>query len=557
MSDSQAPLRAIRTDAWLQPDADDRATRRAVSERTMTALATERLRAYWNQLPLPSLRRDHVSPPREEAASSTPATVPSVGSGYPFLTAPDGCKLLAGLHWEIAPSTEYLRISQANHMIVRQHGRRATIAVAPAVAASQKPVGSLLLSLANSLQQTVVTCEGPWAFIAEVPNADGRPLVWLAIADIEKPFNSEATAKVVPRPGTEQIFDTADECLAALQAHLEIVEIAGLAVRWLPTRPAMDAADTHRGPMITGFSHVARNIPLHDVPLASTSDGQRFATPWQISPRLAGGVGLLAAASMVVAVVLVPLAQAYFTPAPPPPIDYVTVMPERGGFAANCEVSLASWWPRIIGWEVVTSGCALPTHLPSRLAFMHNAPVTPIGTDGVAARGAGDPRPTQPMMIWQEFVPTPGRNQVMAVAAANQVIARWDHQVELNTQDRGRLTLWRQADIPLTKATAGESGDPTDPSDPAMASLPDGSLDWQNLRAQLATLWLDTPNAVLLKNEQFIITSDTRPTTALERAGLIGALAPVRIEHPGELILEPIATRTLPATMFTELETNG
>ena len=558
MTDSQVPLYATDHAAWYRPDPDTHAPRRAGLKRSFSALATARLESLhtgwhrWAERSL-SFRHRRADPHAEDcpaAVFKAVATVPAAGYGHFPLTAPDGSLLLAGLTWEIALGAEYPRFGKNREMVLRRDQRRAVITLPP-LSDQDVPVASLLLVLAQSLQQTVMNCEGPWAFIAEVPHADGRPLLWLAIADIEKPFDRETTANVIPRPGPERICETADECLAALQAQLEIVEIAGIAVRWLPPCADMSEADTHRGPMIAGFSQVAHNVPLHDVPLAPPSEGQRFTAPVQISPRLAGGVGLLAAASLVIGLVLVPLAQAYFTPAPPPPIEYVTVMPERGGFAANCAHGLAGWWPRIIGWDLVTSGCALPPHLPPRLAFMRQASLPAINPGEVAERDAALPRPAQPMMIWQEFVPSADRNPVMAQAAANQVIDRWEHQVELNTQGRGRLTLWREADIPLTPALA------PDRSAATMAYLPDGTLDWQNLQVQLATLWLDTPNAVALKDEQFVIRSATRPATAFERAGLIEALAPVRLEYPGELILAPIATRTLPASMFTEGETNG
>ena len=462
-------------------------------------------------------------------ALTRPPPVPAP-SGPPCLLAADGTRLLAGLTWEIAsgPEAPVLR-GDAPH-VLRLPDRRARLADTDG-----GPGGSLLLQMAADLVAVFFpAASGPWAFIAEIPAPDGPPALWMAIADV-------APTGATPRPGPELLFDDPEDALAALQEHLDITDIEGIAARWLPVRAGMTPDDTHRGRMIMGIAEIAGTVELEDVgPDALPPDGADrdaaaaarlpvFAPPRQVPVRLLGGLASVAGAVLAGFLVVVPMVEAAFRAPPPPPPETVSVRVAEGAFAGACTEALDAWWPRITGWQVGSAGCAVAGHLPDE----------PVLPEPRAADRLG-----RPMVVWRHLVPERGRNSVLARSAADQMVAAWPHEARI---DPDGLTLWRTASLPMTEA-----------SDSEIATAPDAEAT----RARLAGLWADTPDAVTLRLDPgsvldlFEVRSPgaTPADVILSRAARVPGIAPRRLVQSAAagdtLVLAPVGFRDVPVTLL-------
>ena len=431
------------------------------------------------------------------------------------MTAADGTRLIAGLTWEIAsgPETPVLRANAPP--VLRLPERRARLTdfdrCGPAPA-------SLLLAMAAGLTRGVPDASGAWAFLAELRTPEGDPAFWMALADLNAPDGGTAATSsrasgATPRPGPEEMFGDADEALTALQNHLVITEIAGIAVRWSP------GEETRRDRMIEGFSHIGRDIPLHDVEPDATGLPV-FVPPRQVPVKLLGSVGAGAGALLAGLFVVLPMVQAAFRAPPPPPPAMVSVGIAPGAFATSCTTALDAWWPRVVGWRLESTGCARAGYLPETPDLPR-----PETTDRLSA----------PMVIWRYLVPESGRNPVLARSAAGQVIATWPHEARI--AETG-LTLWQTASLPLVPVA--------DTEEPAADAI----------RAHLAALWADAPDAVARTGDLFTITPSGSPpaATLFATASRVPGIAPVRLIQPGELVLAPITPRKMPITLFETTE---
>jgi len=447
----------------------------------------------------------------------------------------------------------------------------------------------LLLDLAQGLLHAHPDSAGPWVFIAEVPDpsvasspslsspsgaasdVDHPPLVWLAIADLEPVTDdgparavSQTVSRIVPRPGPEQLFATADAALVALQDHLAITEIAGLAVRWFPAGSVATPDHTHRGAMIDGFAHIARDLPLHDIALQSGAGAGPVFTPPRRVPvpllaSLCGGAALCA----VLVFVAVPLVQELLREPPPPPVPMVTLQPKPGAFAEACLTDLTAWWPRIVGWDVVSTGCAVTGHVPQDLMIASPVADSPL---------------SQPLVIWRRVAARADRNSVLARSAADQAVAAWNPGKSVGNSpedpgspdvppygahydDFGRLILWKTAALPLIESAETPERferDATAPSESPEHDDPDVAI--QRWRTRLAVLFADTPDAVTVSpsvpDRTVTITAPGRLRDAFARVAQVSGLTPVRLEQPGDLVVMPIRSRRVPLTAFEHRETD-
>ena len=359
---------------------------------------------------------------------------------------------------------------------------------------------------------------------------------WIGLADIDAPDDEDATEdarpEITPRPGPEQVFDEPGDALDALGERLAVTDLAGLAVAWCP-----DGRLTERGRMIQGLAHVAPDVTLHDLDptrpsgLSAAEESSLAATPVFVAPRrvpvrLLGLLGAGTAAALAGVFVVMPLVEEAFRPPTTPPPEMVTVAIAPGSFARACTAALDDWWPRVTGWRTGSSGCALAGHLPEGHPFP--APM---------AEG-----PARAMVAWRSLVPESGRNAVLAAAAAEQAIATWAHEAEM---DETGVTFRRTASLPLVPTDAER-----DVADPAAT------------RARLAALWADTPDAVTSPDDtgfgQFTISAPGGLPTAeiLSRADVVPGIAPVRLVRTedgaggSELVLAPVIPRDVPVAFL-------
>ena len=456
-----------------------------------------------------------------------PAPVPSC------LLAGDGMRLVAGLTWETAsgPETPVLRRNAPS--VLRLPDRRARLENAEGGRCA-----SLLLAMAAEL--TTAHCpeaSGPWAFIAELPEQDAAPAIWMGLADIAPPREDDAgsgegvSGYVTPRPGPELMFDDPDDALEALRAHLEITDIAGLAVQWLPGR------ESRRGVLIAGIAELAETLPLHDVEAGAAAERLPvFVLPRRVPVGLLGALAAGGGAVLAGFFVVLPMIEAAFRPAPPPPPETVSVHVAHHAFANTCAAALDVWWPRVTGWRVSSAGCAMAGYLPE----------TPV-----LAEPRSSDLTVRPMVVWRHFVRDGRRNQVMADSAADQMIASWPHESGI---DESGLTLWAEHALPLVPEETDSTGDRTDMGE---------------ARARLAALWADAPNAVTrpadrTRDGDVIMIGAPGATTAaamFSRAARVSGIAPVRLVQSADgeavLVLAPVRTREVPAALFEATEGEG
>ena len=484
---------------------------------TTTSAFVQRARSVFTfRWPLTS-----AQPPLKTLPPLTPKEDITEGSPLAFVTAvaPDGTKLWGGLTWDVASGAETPVLNPHAPAILRQGSRRTKLPRSLFNDPSGDRPGSLLLNLATSLIMHHGVTAGPWIFMTEIPVRHRPPLLWFAIADLDEKDDDDPSFIIIPRPGTEEILDTADETLAAVQRELDITEIAGLAVRWLPEHASLQPDQTHRGSMIEGFAHIAQTVPLCDVNCVACHDDQpRFAAPKHIPIPLIGWVSAIVSAVCVSMFGVVPVIQEWLKEPPPPPPDMVTVHPAQGAFGEACLSGLNDWWPRIVGWDVQSIGCALPNHVPKELAL----PVSPPPSVT-----------TQPLVIWRELRPVQGRNTVLAQSAAGQAIATWPH--EIHRDDFGDLVLWKTVDLPLVSADETQDF---------------RSIDLENLRSQLAILWAHAPESVRLVDREMTILQPGPPREAFERVARIPDLMPLQFSQPGRMTLTSVDPRQILATDF-------
>ncbi|MYG28121.1 MAG: hypothetical protein F4213_19220 [Boseongicola sp. SB0677_bin_26] len=457
-----------------------------------------------------------VTPPDPQV----PARCRSAG-----LVAEDGTRLVTGLTWEIASGPEAPVLRGNAPPVLRLPTRRARLANE-----ADDTCGSLLLAMAKGLARVAPRVSGPWAFIAEIPEPGGAPLLWMAVADLAPPEGSdgESDGSATPRPGPEGTFDDADEALVALQDLLAVTDVAGIAVSWTPVHAGMTPADTHRGRVIQSLACIAPDVPLHDVEPAPATPV--FVPTRRVPVRLLGALGTGAAAFLAGVVVILPMIEEALRPDPLPAPEMVSVRVADGAFAGACTEALDAWWPRITGWRLDSAGCAMAGHLPEEPHLQE-----PHFTE----------RTARPMVVWRHLVPESDRNVVLARAAADQVIASWPHEARL---DQTSLTLWRTAALPL---------EPTE-------MTVDGP-DPEAVRARLAALWADAPGAVTLMQEgrgpdllRVATSGATSADAVLSRAARVPGIAPARLVQlaggVGELVLAPVITRELDVIHFESTE---
>ena len=465
----------------------------------------------------PGPRPDAVT---EDGAKAPAALLPAPVPAPPLpagLDAGCGTRLVAGLTWEIATGPEIPVLGRDAPPVLRLPARRARLAGA-------EGCGSLLLAMAAGLARAVPDAEGPWAFLAELPSPDGTPRLWMAVADIAA-GDGDGAARVTPRPGPEGLPCGPDAALAALRDHLATTDVAGLAVRWIPAHVAASPAGTCRGPVIQGLAAIAPDLPLHDVePDASPA----FAPPLRVPLRPVCGLAAGTAALLAGVLFVLPAVQPLLQAPPPPPPETVAVAVAPGAFARACAEAADAWWPRVTGWRAEGAGCAVAGHLPA----------SPVLPEPRAAE-----RLARPMVAWRRLVPDSGRNGVLARAAAEQAVAAWPHEA---APDGEGLTFMRTAALPLVPAEA--DGGPADPA---------------RIRARLAALWADAPDAVTGPGETgpalfSVGAPDGLPTPAiLARADGVPGVAPVRLVRTAdgtELVLAPVVAREVPLAL---VETAG
>ena len=389
------------------------------------------------------------------------------------------------------------------------------------------PATALLLAMAADLcappPARPGAAAGPWAFLAEIPGG-----VWLALADlVPAGAAGEERLAISPRPGPEQIFDSPDAALAALTAHLETTDLAGLAVTSVPTgtpvRARTACGDTARGPLLSGLlsalAHSAPGLPVVEV---SPSEDPRlpvFRAPRRVPLRLIGGAGAGLGLLLAGVFVIAPVIEEMLTPPPPPPPEMVAVSLPPEAFAAACTQALEAWWPRVVGWRVGTTGCALPGHLPGKPALTLPAP------DPGAA-------PHVPLVVWRHLIPERARNRVLAGAAATRVMATWPHAAHLEAEG---LTFWHTIPLPLERTGATSVAGP-------------------DTAARLAALWADTPGAVAVEGAQVRIATGRTPLATLFTRTVPG-LAPVQmVQAPegGTLRLAPPRPRSLAVDLLAK-----
>ena len=463
--------------------------------------------------------------------------------GTPALIAPDGTRLVAGLSWETASGPEAPVIGRNAPPVLRLPSRRAHLPEGEA--RGDGTCGSLLLAMADALVRNHPASAGAWAFMAELPrkgDGDHNPgcAFWLGLADIDAPDDEDATEdarpEITPRPGPEQIFDEPGDALDALGDRLAVTDLAGLAVAWCP-----DGRLTERGRLIQGLAHVAPDVTLHDLDptrpsgLSAAEESSLpappvFMAPRRVPVRLLGWLGAGTAVALAGVFIVMPLVEEAFRPPLPPPPEMVTVDVAPGSFAEACTAALDAWWPRVTGWRTASSGCALAGHLPEGHAI--SAPMA----DG----------PARPMVAWRILVPVSGRNAALADAAAEQAIATWAHEAEM---DETGVTFQRTTSLPLV---------PTD-GEREVADLA-AARDW------LAALWADTPDAVTAPDGtgsgQFTISAPGGLPTAeiLSRADVVPGIAPVRLVRTDDgaggsvLVLAPVNPRDVPVAFLESAE---
>ena len=455
-------------------------------------------------------------------AGQSPLPVPAHPPG---LAAPDGTRLVAGLTWETASGPEAPVLRRDAPSVLRLPERRARLA---------DPAGarcaSLLMAMAAGLARLAPDASGAWVFMAEIPELEGPPRLWMAVADIAAADDGDAGTggRVTPRPGPERTFDDADEALGGLQGELAVTDIAGIAVSWTPIRTGMSPGDTHRGSVIQGLADIAPAVPLHDVdPVEGTPV---FVPPRRVPVRLLGVLGVAASALLAGIFVIVPMIEEALRPDPLPPPETATVRVAPEAFSTTCAAALDAWWPRVSGWAVSDTGCAVAGHLPEE-------PVLP--------EPPSSERLVQPMVTWRRLVRQNGRNDVLARGAARQMITTWLHEARL---DEDALTLWRTESLPMVAANA------PDRDDVASVQDPDAAVD------RLAARFANVPDAVTRgRGTDMDLVTIRVPGVGtagavLSRAGLVPGITPVRLvrsaDGGAELVLAPVAVREVRAELL-------
>ncbi|MCY4341010.1 MAG: hypothetical protein OXE48_06565, partial [Gammaproteobacteria bacterium] len=482
--------------------------------------------------------------PVEEPLTQTPPMEALEAAALPDSAAPavqTGPHLVTGLTWEVAHTPETPVTRTDAPAVLRLPSRRAVL---PEGATSDTgPATALLLAMAAELPQEAA---GPWAFLAGAPGgpgasagghaqSDGEQRCWLALADLvagTAGAPSDIASRVIPRPGPEQMFETPEEALLALQDHLETTDLAGLAVLASPQD------DVLRAPL-AGLSRIAPALPRVDIDpmVISRAAVPCFTPPRQVPVRLLGGAGACVALLLVGLFGAVPLLRAAFTPPPPPPVEMVEVIPEPGAFAAACTRALEGWWPRVVGWQSARTGCALPRHLPETLDL-------PLAAAAPADASAPSGPPTVPLVIWQDLRPAPARNRILAEAAATDVIATWAYEARLES---GRLTLWKTVLLPLVSYAPDATTAPGAQAARGAGQTPDA-------QARLTAVWADRPGAVReMEGQVTIATGRMTPAALFERAARVPELAPLRLLRGAEgglLSLAPPQPRPIPADLM-------
>ncbi|WP_419741220.1 hypothetical protein [Ruegeria sp.] len=458
------------------------------------------------------------------------------------LVALDGTQMVAGLTWEIASGPELPVFGAGAAPILRLPTRRAELTGTHTDLRDGARITSLLLAMAASLRRRAPKdARGIWLFIAELPGPVGDRPIWIGLADLSAAQDEDSGAGpgTLPRAGREECFRDADAALRAVQRHLATTEIAGVAGRWICRQNTghNDTGHNDTGQNNTGHHHIlqalaqiAPALPVHDLePDAVVAEGLVcFAARPQVPLTLLGGLGA-GAALLLAAFLVLPLLQDAFRAAPPPPPEMVSITIAPHAFATTCRAALEKWWPRVIGWETGSRGCALANHLPATLDLPDPG---------------GQTRVFEPLVIWAQFTPVRDRNPVLARSAAERVLKSWHHEARL---DPGSLTLWQVETLPVAQA------DPTLQAAPAL----------KDAAEQLAGAWAEAPDAVAAREGAVSITAPpgiSRADLFARSAGVPGFF-PIRFVQSGSrwgtLDLAPIPSKPVPASLLDPNRSEG
>ena len=433
---------------------------------------------------------------------------------------PDGSRALAGLIWDRAPSLAMPVIGTPGWELGTAK-RRATL---PAEAVGRGDT-SLLLLLASRLAKAL-----------EIDHADIQPGIWLLLADVSEPGTPGywlGTAEFDPEPdglafrpviGPEDVFGEAEAMLQAVRGLASTMALAGIAL----TRPLTGTDTDLEGRLIAALEAVGRTgdaaIPLRTVEITEPGDATPvFTKQASVSTRGLATAGALLVGLAVAAVVLPGLIAQAQRPAPVPAQPMVRVAPAPGSFAEVCTDTLRGWWPRMVGWQVSSEGCALAGHLPETLLPAHHAtgPETARSTD-------------VPVLIWTAFERAGDVNAVLADQAAAHVVAGWPQG---KNQSDDEVLLWQWRTVPL--AAADDAGD-----DPVSTDV---------MVPRLTAIWADSPGAVQPTEAGFSITAPGRADRLFTRLDGLQGLSPVRLRSSrGSVTLDLSAqpTRRVPAALF-------
>ncbi len=450
-------------------------------------------------------------------------TAEQVSTPIPVM-ADNGTCLMAGLTWEIASGPETPVVRPDAPLVLRLPERRARLAPLDIGAAS-----SLLLAMGEAVARARPDASGPRAFLAELHGPESDPLFWLGFADLVVPNEDAAdtsATSIVPRPGAEQLFSDPDAALAALQKHLSTAEIAGVGTLRLAGEDGSRVRQS--------LDHIALTLPVEEIePDALSGDLPRFRPPRRVPVKFLGGLGAGTAVVLAAVFLVPPVIETWFETPPPPPPEMVSVRVEQRAFARVCSTALDAWWPRVVGWQLDSAGCALAGHLPNAPAL----PDLPVPA-----------RLLHPMVSWHHLTPAPDSNAVLAQSTAERMIGTWPHEAQLTADG---LTFWQVTSLPLVPVGDGDMTPPESRFDPDV------------IRARLAALWANAPEAVTGDGRSFTVTpgSGLSPTELFDRAGRVPGIAPVRLvrgngetDEDNRLVLVPVTSRTVPVTMIGEGE---
>ncbi len=437
---------------------------------------------------------------------------------FSYVHTEEGDRLAAGLVWKSTAADPGWRIGANGAALVREDPEAAKDSrYVLADGMEAEGAASLLLAMADGLAAHVdlenPTEPGDWLFVARTePDAthpEGR--YWLAQATVSD--TTEDGLKAIPAPRPEELRDSFEEFIQAATEIASVWIMAGLAV--VDADPFADRVTLALvGAGVFEESRIRRVVP-------QVGNQPVFRRLRRIT--VAGVATVLSASAAVVAAILLLPGYVVSLAAPSPPVQLVSAVVAKGAFRSTCSGSLAGWWPRIAGWQVRSSGCALAGHVPPSLGI---EPSDPLATGASTV-----------LVFWRRLALEDGANPVLAEGAALRVLEGWPHGFG---RDREGMVLWRSSALSLV----------------AVPDAPPSQPEASN--ARLAALWADTPGAVNEGQGGYVITAPGVPEDLLGRASSASGLAPVLLEAsesgPTVMVLQKPATRALPAALLSDTQ---